>query len=94
MKDEVKLVANDPMVFVKFMDVYFKTKTPDCSLYSKEGHEILVHSEVLYQTKWVVYLDLISFNFVSLRIPLSCQKIFPVIEYTSKKISQTSYMLR
>ena len=55
MKDEIKLVSYDPMILVQFMDVYFKTKTPDCSLYSQEGHEILVHSEVLYQTKWVVY---------------------------------------
>ena len=89
MKDENNLVAYDPLVLVKFMDVYFKTKTPDCSLYSEDGHEILVHSEVLYQTQWVVYFDLKDFNFAYLIIPLSCQKFFPVIEYTSKKISQT-----
>ena len=93
MKDENKLVAYDPLVLVKFMDVYFKTKPPDCSLYSEDGHEILVHSEVLYQTKWVVYFDLKDFNFVSLIIPFCCQKFFPVIEYTSKKISQTLQML-
>ena len=78
MKDEVRLVANDPLVLVKFMDVYFKTKTPDCSLYSEEGHEILVHSEVLYQTKWVVYFDFENFEFVSLIISLTCQKFYPV----------------
>ena len=57
MEDEIKLVAYDPMVLVKYMDIYFKTKTPDCSLYSEDGYEIPVHREVLYQTKWVVYFD-------------------------------------
>ena len=90
MDKEIKLVAYDPMVLVKCMDEYFKTKTPQCSLYSEDGYEIPVHCEVLYQTKWVVYFDFENFNFVSLRIPLSCQKFFPVIENTSKKISQTS----
>ena len=55
MEDEIKLVAYDPMVLVKYMDEYFNTKTPDCSFYSEDGHEILVYCEVLYQTKWVVY---------------------------------------
>ena len=55
MEDEIKLVAYDPMALVKYMDEYFNTKTPDCSFYSEDGHEILVHCEVLYQTKWVVY---------------------------------------
>ena len=54
MEDEIKLVAYDPMVLVKYMDEYFNTKTPDCSFYSEDGHEIPVHREVLYQTKWVV----------------------------------------
>ena len=80
MDNEIKLVAYDPMVLVKYMDIYFKTKTPDCSLYSEEGHEILVHCEVLYQTKWVVYFDFENFDFISLITPLSCQKFFPVIE--------------
>ena len=64
MKDENKLVAYDPLVLVKFMDVYFKTKPPDCSLYSEDGHEILVHSEVLYQTKWVVYFNSEKWHFI------------------------------
>ena len=55
MEKEIKLVLYDPMVLVKCMDEYFKTKTPDCSLYSEDGYEIPVHREVLYQTKWVVY---------------------------------------
>ena len=71
MEDEIKLVAYDPMVLVKYMDEYFNTKTPDCSFYSEDGHEIPVHCEVLYQTKWVVYFDFENFNFVSLIIPLA-----------------------
>ena len=57
MDTEIKLVAYDPMVLVKYMYIYFNTKTPDCSLYSEDGYEIPVHKEVLYQTKWVVYCD-------------------------------------
>ena len=63
MEDQIKLVLCDPMVLVKCMDEYFKTKTPDCSLYSEDGYEIPVHCEVLYQTKWVDYFDFENFNF-------------------------------
>ena len=63
MDKEIKLVAYDPMISVKCMDEYFKTKTPYCSLYSEDGYEITVHCEVLYQTKWVVYFDFEKFNF-------------------------------
>ena len=77
MEKEIKLVLYDPIVLVKCMDEYFKTKTPDCSLYSEDGYEIPVHCEVLYQTKWVVYFDLKNLisisllNFVSLLLSLT-----------------------
>ena len=64
MEDEIKLVAYDPMVLVKYMDEYFNTKTPDCSFYSEDGHEIPVHCEVLYQTKWVVYFNSKNLHFI------------------------------
>ena len=63
MEDEIKLVAYDPMVLVKYMDEYFNTKTPDCSFYSEDGHEIPVHCELLYQTKWVVYFNSENWHF-------------------------------
>ena len=63
MDKEIRLFAYDPMVLVKCMDEYFKTKIPKCSLYSEDGYEIPVHCEVLYQTKWVVYFDFENFNF-------------------------------
>ena len=65
MDKEIKLVAYDPMVLVKCMDEYFKTKTPQCSLYSEDGYEIPVHCEVLYQTKWVVYFNSENCHFIS-----------------------------
>ena len=78
MEKEIKLVLYDPMVLVKCMDEYFKTKTPDCSLYSEDGYEIPVHCEVLYQTKWVVYFGVEQFDFyfiidffLSLLLPLT-----------------------
>ena len=81
MEKEIKLILYDPMVLVKCMDEYFKTKTPDCSLYSEDGYEIPVHCEVLYQTKWVDYFDFENFNFYfiiefSILATLSFQKFF------------------
>ena len=43
----------DPLAIVKHMDSYFKQIPPDCSLFSRDGHEILVHKEVLYQTRFM-----------------------------------------
>ena len=89
MEKEIKLVLYDPMVLVKCMDEYFKTKTPDCSLYSEDGYEIPVHCEVLYQTKWVDYFDFENFNFyfiIEFSIPATTFKAFKSsfinIEYT------------
>ena len=65
MEDEIKLVAYDPMVLVKYMALYFNTKPPDCSFYSEDGYEIPVHCEVLYQTKWVVYFNSENCHFIS-----------------------------
>ena len=45
------LFNNDPMSLVDNMNSYFKNTQPDCSLFSKENHKILVHKELLYQTK-------------------------------------------
>ena len=45
------LFNKDPMSLVDNMDSYFKNTPPDCSLFSKENHKILVHKELLYQTK-------------------------------------------
>ena len=44
---------HDPLAIVKHMDSYFKQIPPDCSLFSRDGHEILVHKEVLYQTRFM-----------------------------------------
>ena len=43
----------DPLAIVKYMDDYFKQIPPDCSLFSRDGHEILVHKEVLFQTRFM-----------------------------------------
>jgi len=45
--------SNDPMVFIGNMDSYFKYAQPDCSLYSKDNYQILIHKELLYQTKFM-----------------------------------------
>ena len=50
-KMDCLLHNKDPMSLVENMDSYFKNTPPDCSLFSKENHKILVHKELLYQTK-------------------------------------------
>ena len=45
-----KFVNKDTMTVVKYMDSQLKLKEPDCSLYSEDGYEIVIHKELLYQT--------------------------------------------
>ena len=42
----------DPLALVNNMDSYFKQIPPDCSLFSQDNHEIQIHKELLYQTKF------------------------------------------
>ena len=49
----VKVYNKEPLALVNYMDTYFKEKPPDCSLISKEGHEMQIHKELLYQTKFM-----------------------------------------
>ena len=49
-----QLIFNkEPLVLVNHMDSYFKQHTPDCMLLSGDNHEIPVHKEILYQTKYL-----------------------------------------
>ena len=47
------VIAQDPLVLCQNMDLYFKNTPPDCSLYSEGNHEISIHKELLYQTKYM-----------------------------------------
>ena len=59
-----KVFNKDPKVLVNTMESYFKSMPPDCSLYSHENYGILIHKELMYQTK-VVYM---SFSFLQLAV--------------------------
>ena len=43
----------EPLVFVNAMESYFKSSPPDCSLFSHDNYGILVHKELMYQTKFM-----------------------------------------
>ena len=44
--------SKEPMVLINNMDSYFNQTPPDCSLFSQDNHEIRIHKELLYQTKF------------------------------------------
>ena len=47
------VIAQEPLVLCQNMDSYFKNTPPDCSLYSEGNHEISIHKELLYQTRYM-----------------------------------------
>ena len=47
------LYVRDSLLLFNNMDSYFKNTPPDCSLYSEGNHEISIHKELLYQTKYM-----------------------------------------
>ena len=47
------LYKNDPNIIIEYMKSYLKSKPPDCTLFSKDGFEIPVHKELIYQTKLI-----------------------------------------
>ena len=51
--DKAKLVKEYCWATKNAIESYFKLKEPDCSLFSEEGYEILIHKELLFQTKFM-----------------------------------------
>ena len=47
------LYKNDSNIIIEYMKSYLKSKPPDCTLFSKDGFEIPVHKELIYQTKLI-----------------------------------------
>ena len=43
----------EPSALIDHMDTYFKEKPPECTMVSRDGHEIQFHKELLYQTKFM-----------------------------------------
>ena len=46
------LHSKEPLLLFDNMDSYFLSTPPDCSLFSQDNHEIQIHKELLYQTKF------------------------------------------
>ena len=67
--DKVKLKNEDSLAVMNYKESYFMQKPPDCSLFSEDGHEILIHKELLYQTKFMLEI-LKSSNCCSCKIEI------------------------
>ena len=60
----IAVYNKEPLVLINAMESYFKSTPPDCSLFSDDNYGILIHKELMYQTK-VVYM---SFSFLQLAV--------------------------
>ena len=69
---------HDPLVLVNSMNLYYKERKPECSLYSQDNFEIQVHEELLYQTPYL--RDMIK----SVHMDYNCCKIDIVCSSLSK----------
>ena len=67
------VITQDPFVLCNNMDSYFKNTPPDCSLYSEGNHEISIHKELLYQTKYM--REMITNLGLESRIEVFCPSI-------------------
>ena len=47
------LFNKDPLAIVTNKDSYFQTMPPDCGIFCEDGFELLIHKELLYQTKFM-----------------------------------------
>ena len=62
--------SKEPMVLINNMDSYFNQTPPDCSLFSQDNHEIPIHKELLYQTKFTQ--EIIRSVGIDLKIEVIC----------------------
>ena len=68
-----KVFNKDPKVLVNTMESYFKSMPPDCSLYSHENYRILIHKELMYQTKFM--RDMIKSVGIDSKIEIFCPSV-------------------
>ena len=68
-----KVFNKDPEVLVNTMESYFKSMPPDCSLYSHENYRILIHKELMYQTKFM--RDMIKSVGIDSKIEVFCPSV-------------------
>ena len=66
------LYNSEPMALVHDMDSYFRQNPPDCSLFSRDGCEFPVHTELFYQTKFMRRM-IKSFSFDQCQFDSCCK---------------------
>ena len=49
----IAVYNKEPLVLINAMESYFKSTPPDCSLFSGDNYGILIHKELMYQTKFM-----------------------------------------
>ena len=49
----IAVYNKEPLVLISAMESYFKSTPPDCSLFSDDNYGILIHKELMYQTKFM-----------------------------------------
>ena len=49
----IAVYNKEPLVLISAMESYFKSTTPDCSLFCDNNYGILIHKELMYQTKFM-----------------------------------------
>lgn len=64
------LHSKEPLLLFDNMDSYFISTPPDCSLFSQDNHEIQIHKELLYQTKFTQ--EMIKSVGIDLKIEVIC----------------------
>ena len=49
----IAVYNKEPLVLINAMESYFKSTPPDCSLFCDDNYGILIHKELMYQTKFM-----------------------------------------
>ena len=63
----------EPLVLINAMESYFKSTPPDCSLFSDDNYGILIHKELMYQTKFM--REMISTVGIDSKIEVFCPSL-------------------
>ena len=68
------LYNQEPFALVQNMRSYFKCNPPDCRIISQDNSELMIHKELLYQTK--VLCEMVrNVNIENANIDILCHQI-------------------
>ena len=69
----IAVYNKEPLVLINAMESYFKSTPPDCSLFSDDNYGILIHKELMYQTKFM--REIISTVGIDSKIEVFCPSL-------------------